>query len=293
MPRSRTPKLSKGNGWVGRGAVRRDRPIVTSVRSARHSDARYPRQSVPCANLSGVGWTDPPQGSCLRCVGSRRIQRRRDSAPKPASRNQGKAYQNQVQALLKGLSEDRDFVLIAQNGPPYPGDAASVARAFCRNPSSALARRAVFPIGSRSSRNPTPRPSPLGLRPRDHRAGRLPRAPARGTGRCRSPRHRALGDRRRSRSRGRGGILLRRHCTQPRRRTRGYSGGAAPRGQRAEFLHSTCAAAAPTPRTAKCARPSSRAALGERRATDSFHFRPGPGLGIQVNELHLRNSNTN
>ncbi len=51
------------------------------------------------------------------------------SAPKPASRNQGKGYQNQVQALLKGLPEDRDFVLTAQ-GSVTPGDAASVGRAI-------------------------------------------------------------------------------------------------------------------------------------------------------------------
>jgi galactonate dehydratase len=49
-------------------------------------------------------------------------------APKPASRNQGRAYQNQVQALLKGTPEDRDFVLMA-HGSLTPGDAASVARA--------------------------------------------------------------------------------------------------------------------------------------------------------------------
>ncbi len=50
------------------------------------------------------------------------------AAPKPASRNQGKAYENQVQALIKQLPEDRDFVLSA-NGSLTPGDAASVARA--------------------------------------------------------------------------------------------------------------------------------------------------------------------
>ena len=51
------------------------------------------------------------------------------AAPKPASRNQGKAYQNQVQALVKQLPEDRDFVLSAQ-GSLTPGDAASVAQAI-------------------------------------------------------------------------------------------------------------------------------------------------------------------
>jgi galactonate dehydratase len=50
------------------------------------------------------------------------------AAPKPASRNQGKAYQNQVQALIKQLPGDRDFVLSAQ-GTLTPGDAASVAQA--------------------------------------------------------------------------------------------------------------------------------------------------------------------
>lgn len=48
-------------------------------------------------------------------------------APKPASRNQGKAYENQVQALLKELPADRNFVLSA-HGSLTPGDAASVAQ---------------------------------------------------------------------------------------------------------------------------------------------------------------------
>ena len=51
------------------------------------------------------------------------------AAPKPASRNQGKAYQDQVQALVKQLPVDRDFVLSAQ-GSLTPGDAASVAQAI-------------------------------------------------------------------------------------------------------------------------------------------------------------------
>jgi galactonate dehydratase len=48
------------------------------------------------------------------------------TVPPPLSRNQGKAYMNQVQALVKGLGEDRDFVLDA-HGRLTPGDAASVA----------------------------------------------------------------------------------------------------------------------------------------------------------------------
>jgi len=50
------------------------------------------------------------------------------AAPKPGSRNQGRAYQNQLQVLIKQLPEDRDFVLSAQ-GSLSPGDAASVAQA--------------------------------------------------------------------------------------------------------------------------------------------------------------------
>jgi galactonate dehydratase len=51
------------------------------------------------------------------------------AAPKPASRNQGKAYENQVQALIKQLPDDRDFVLCG-NGSLTPGDAASAAAAM-------------------------------------------------------------------------------------------------------------------------------------------------------------------
>ena len=46
--------------------------------------------------------------------------------PKPASRNQGKAYQNQIRALVDAVPADRDFVL-AGNGLLTPGDAASAA----------------------------------------------------------------------------------------------------------------------------------------------------------------------
>lgn len=46
--------------------------------------------------------------------------------PKPASRNQGKAYQNQVLELVNAVPADRDFILAA-NGLLTPGDAASVA----------------------------------------------------------------------------------------------------------------------------------------------------------------------
>jgi galactonate dehydratase len=46
--------------------------------------------------------------------------------PPPAARNQGKAYQNQVLALVKQLGDERDFVLDA-HGRLTAGDAASVA----------------------------------------------------------------------------------------------------------------------------------------------------------------------
>ena len=47
--------------------------------------------------------------------------------PKPAWRNQGKAYQNEILDLVNALPADRDFVL-AGEGLLTPGDAASVAR---------------------------------------------------------------------------------------------------------------------------------------------------------------------
>jgi len=50
------------------------------------------------------------------------------AAPRPASRNQGKSYENEILARVKELPEDRDFVL-SGNGALTPGDAASVARA--------------------------------------------------------------------------------------------------------------------------------------------------------------------
>jgi galactonate dehydratase len=47
--------------------------------------------------------------------------------PAPASRNQGKAYQNRILELANAVPADRDFILVA-NGVLTPGDAASVAR---------------------------------------------------------------------------------------------------------------------------------------------------------------------
>jgi len=49
------------------------------------------------------------------------------NVPKPASRNQGKAYQNRVLELVNAVPADRDFILAA-SGLLTPGDAASVAR---------------------------------------------------------------------------------------------------------------------------------------------------------------------
>jgi galactonate dehydratase len=46
--------------------------------------------------------------------------------PAPASRNQGKAYQNQIRSLVDAVPAKHDFVL-AGNGLLTPGDAASVA----------------------------------------------------------------------------------------------------------------------------------------------------------------------
>ena len=47
--------------------------------------------------------------------------------PSPASRNQGKAYENRILELVNAVPADHDFVL-AGNGLLTPGDAASVAK---------------------------------------------------------------------------------------------------------------------------------------------------------------------
>jgi galactonate dehydratase len=49
------------------------------------------------------------------------------NVPTPASRNQGKAYQNRILELVNAVPDDRDFILMG-NGLLTPGDAASVAR---------------------------------------------------------------------------------------------------------------------------------------------------------------------
>ena len=129
-PRNRTPKLWRRNGSA-------DRPRCTPPSTA----------SSPLAGALDMALLDILGKACrapvYRVLGGptrHKVRAFTDSnaaafsavaiaAPKPASRNQGKAYQNQVQALVKQLPEDRDFVLSA-HGSLTPGDAASVARAI-------------------------------------------------------------------------------------------------------------------------------------------------------------------
>ena len=49
------------------------------------------------------------------------------NVPTPASRNQGKAYQNRILELVNAVPDDHDFILMG-NGMLTPGDAASVAK---------------------------------------------------------------------------------------------------------------------------------------------------------------------
>ena len=63
-----------------------------------------------------------PTRSKVRAYGAEMVI----SVPAPVSRNQGKAYQNHVLALVDAVAANRDFVL-AGNGLLTPGDAASVA----------------------------------------------------------------------------------------------------------------------------------------------------------------------
>jgi galactonate dehydratase len=48
-------------------------------------------------------------------------------APRPAWRNQGQSYENQIAAAVDAVPPDKDFIVVA-NGSLTPGDAASVAR---------------------------------------------------------------------------------------------------------------------------------------------------------------------
>ena len=97
------------------------------------------------------------------------------AVPKPASRNQGKAYENQVLALVKELPEDRDFVL-SGGGSLTAGDAASVARAV-EGLHPLVVRRALFGGQCRGGPQSLRRDGDaFGLRPRDHRCGRISNA---------------------------------------------------------------------------------------------------------------------
>ncbi len=63
--------------------------------------------------------------------------------PSPLSRNQGRAYQNQIRAVVEAVPGGSDFVL-SGNGLLTAGDAASVA-ATVELKTSALVRRTMRP----------------------------------------------------------------------------------------------------------------------------------------------------
>jgi galactonate dehydratase len=63
-----------------------------------------------------------PTRNKVRAYGSESVI----EVPTPLARNQGKAYQNRILALVDAVPADRDFIL-AGNGMLTPGDAASVA----------------------------------------------------------------------------------------------------------------------------------------------------------------------
>jgi len=68
-----------------------------------------------------------PTRNKVRAYGSGEFPVAVIDVPAPASRNQGKAYENRILKLIEAIPADRDFVL-AGNGLLTPGDAASVAR---------------------------------------------------------------------------------------------------------------------------------------------------------------------
>jgi L-alanine-DL-glutamate epimerase-like enolase superfamily enzyme len=67
-----------------------------------------------------------PTRNKVRAYGSQQFPVAVIDVPAPASRNQGKAYQNRIHELIDRVPEDGDFVLVG-NGVLTPGDAASVA----------------------------------------------------------------------------------------------------------------------------------------------------------------------
>lgn len=205
------------------------------------------------------------------------------AAPKPASRNQGKAYQMELQALLTKLPKDRDFVLSAQ-GTLTPGDAASVARAI-ESLHPLWFGRAVFRVRSRGAAQNLRRDCYAArVRTRNHGRSRLLGAPPRGTRRCRPPGYRAMGNHGRAPGRSAGGVVLRSH--------RHHDGGPV---ATAAALHLAASVPnfiiqhLPVPADPKDREMRAAIASGELETPrDGFLRLPsGPGLGIQVNEAAL------
>ena len=90
-----------------------------------------------------------PTRNKVRAYGSQQFPVAVIDVPAPASRNQGKAYQNRVLELIDRVPIDGDFVL-AGNGVLTPGDAASVATSV-ETETSFVVRRAVLALECRSA----------------------------------------------------------------------------------------------------------------------------------------------
>ena len=169
--------------------VCRHRPHRALGGRAGYGDAGHTRKSVPRAGLPCAGRADAPQSASIHgCATASAFHAVASRVPAPASRNQGKAYQKQVQALSEHCPRIATSCWRAR--ALTPGDAASVAARS--RPASAVVRRAVLSSNLEAVRKVSGEDGDAsGIRARDRRSRRLSGAAARGPGRRRAAGYRA------------------------------------------------------------------------------------------------------
>ena len=206
--------------------------------------------------------------------------------PSPAARNQGQAYAHSSMRLVEmcGPRVAISFWTVRGCSPPAmrPAVASELEKShplWFDEPCAITNQETIRKIADEST-------VPLGFgraveTPGAFQASAAGRAGGRG-----AAGHLACRHHRRAPHRRAGGDLLCGDRAAPRGRSGGHRGGAAPRGQRAEFLHPTRAAAR-SARRSRDARAIVSAGLETAARWFSASFRAVPGLGIAVNEAAL------